>query len=211
MICKHCGAQNREGAFFCYMCGRDFGEESASAMESTSGTELPASSAESPSPAVQQPTSPVYPAVSEQKATDIQSAAKPVKNIGALVCAVIGGVFGMGSGLLWTLGFINALVEVSGYGFYVSSVSFGVLLFALLGVGGGVVTIIGGTQAFRYKRRRSSIALSFTGFACQLVCPIMTLVVYGGFPVGALVLGLGTLLSLPVCLASACLSLKKPM
>ena len=179
MVCKHCGAEIPDGSKVCSVCGQSLEETPA------------------------QPVQPVQPQV-----VVVQQAAKPARNVGALVCAIIGAVFGILAGILWfacgaafsdvdnTLGGVGA-TQIEPY------------LVAIFGIVGSVLTIIGGAQAHAYKKRIVAIVLSWAGCALQLVALIVIFAWLRGSFAAAIMVGIWNIIAFILSLVAACLSLKK--
>lgn len=149
------------------------------------------------------------PAQNNQTTVIVQQQAKPKRNIGALVCAIIGAVFGMLAGVIWMSCFLSAGSLVSQAGFDGSKGTLYGVVLGLLGIGGGVFTLIGGVQAFRYQKRTVAIALSFVGAAFQLGALIATIIIFGSAFIATIAISIETIISLILCIVAACLSLKK--
>lgn len=126
------------------------------------------------------------------------------KNIGALVCAIIGAVLGLVGGILWAtcadaLGSIN-----SGLGGDSTNQTIYLVVFIVLGIGGAVLSLIGGIQAYSYKK--SGLILSVFGLLMQVGCLIAQCVAVEGF---AFLLSACTVVSIILLLVATILSGKK--
>lgn len=146
MFCPKCGKENPNDAKFCSSCGYSLTpfqpkEEGASPQQSAqTGVRF------SGSAATQRP--------------------REKKNTVALVFGIIGAIFAFVGGLLWAscadmINCSDAMPETDGMWIFT-------LLFVVLGIGGSVITLIGGIQAYNYGRGR--FVLSFIGLLFQLGC-----------------------------------------
>ena len=101
------------------------------------------------------------------------------KNIGTLVCAIIGTVFGVISAILWAACADLANSIDSATGGSGNAATLYLALFLILGLGGSVLSLIGGIQAFNYKK--AGLVLSVIGLLMQLGMIIVECVSVGGF------------------------------
>ena len=96
------------------------------------------------------------------------------KNVAALVLAIIGAVFGLIGGILWSA-CAEAVSEVSGDS---TSIIY-LVCFIVLGIGGAVLALVGGIQAFNYKK--GAFALTLVGLLFQVGCLVAACVAVSGF------------------------------
>lgn len=179
MFCKHCGAQNADDAKVCTKCGQ-----------------------------------PLEGAVPVQAGTTVivQQAAAPVKekrNVGVLVCAIIGAIFGILAGILWMACasvFADADAALGAEG---ELLQIEPIIMAVCSLLGAVLTLVGGVYAFRYQKRVAAIVLSWLGAVLQVTCFIVSVVWLSGSFTAAIVVGIWTILSIILSLVAACLSFKK--
>lgn len=94
------------------------------------------------------------------------------KNIAALVLAILGAIAGVVGGIMWAA-CADACADVVG-----SSVGYTVG-FILLGIGGAVLSLVGGIQAFTYKKGR--VVLSVFGLLFEVGALILQCVFIEGF------------------------------
>lgn len=126
------------------------------------------------------------------------------KNTAALVFAIIGAIFGVIGAIMWAAcaeacaGAVGALGGGTGtpVGYMIG--------FLLLGIGGAVVGLIGGLQAFGYKK--AGLPLSVLGLLLQIGNLILECVFVSGFSFG---LSLCTLLAILLFLLQTCFAAKK--
>ena len=119
------------------------------------------------------------------------------KNVAALVCAIVGAVFGVIGGIMWAA-CAEACAEIVG-----SSVGYTVG-FILLGIGGALISLIGGIQAFGFKRGR--LGLSVLGLLMQAGNLVLQCVFVKGF---SFIMSLWTLLALVMLLLATIFAAKK--
>ncbi|MDE5896869.1 MAG: hypothetical protein K2H43_03540 [Clostridia bacterium] len=120
------------------------------------------------------------------------------KNTVALVLAIIGAVFGVLGGIMWAA-CAEACADVSG------GASIGYMVgFILLGIGGAVVSLIGGIQAFSYKK--AGLPLSIVGLVCQVVNLVLECVFVEGF---SFVLSMWTIFSVILLAVATVFAAKK--
>ena len=94
------------------------------------------------------------------------------KNVAAFVLALIGSIFGIIGGLLWAA-CAEACADIVG-----SSTGY-VAAFVILGIGGAIVALVGGIQAFGFKKGR--LVLTIVGLAMQIGHIIVSCVFAEGF------------------------------
>ena len=127
------------------------------------------------------------------------------KNTAALVFAILGAIFGLIGGILWAAcaqtcaGVSSAVGGESGtpVGYMIG--------FICLGIGGALFMLIGGIQAFTYKK--AGTALSILGFLLQIGCLVLQCVFVGGF---SFTLSLCTIVSVLMGLMQAIFAARKP-
>ena len=127
------------------------------------------------------------------------------KNVAALVFGILGAISGLVGAIMWAAcartcaGFSGAM----GGG---SSVPIGYMLgFIALGGGGAVIGLIGGIQAYGFKR--AGLGLSLFALVLEIGDVILEYVFSGGF---SFTLFLSTLLSTLMFLLSTCFAARKP-
>lgn len=120
------------------------------------------------------------------------------KNTASLVLAIIGAVFGMIGGLMWTAcaDTCAGIVE-GGTGYTIG--------FLVLGIGGSVLSLVGGIQA--YGNKSGKMGLSVTGLLCQIANVVLQCVFLGGF---SFVLSLWSILAVILLLVATILAARKP-
>lgn len=148
MFCPKCGKENPNDARFCSACGYAL---------------TPFQQREEGAPSQQQPSQPImhFPG-----AAAAPQRPREKKNTIALVFGILGAVLAFLGGLLWAscadmINCSDALPEMDGVWLYT-------MFFVVLGIGGSVISLIGGIQAYNYGRGR--FVLSFIGLLFQLGC-----------------------------------------
>lgn len=126
------------------------------------------------------------------------------KNTGALVCAIIGAIFAIIGAILWAT-CADALGSVSSaVGGDRGNTTIYLVLFLVLGVGGAVVSLIGGIQAKDYKR--PGFVLSLVGLLMQIGNLITECVSVEGF---SFLLSACTIIAVILLLVATVFSAKK--
>lgn len=100
------------------------------------------------------------------------------KNTAAFVLALIGSIFGLIGGILWTA-CADALNSVESAVAGTGSTTVYLVFFIILGIGGAVLSLVGGIQAFGFKKGR--LALIVAGLLFQVGMLITACVAVGGF------------------------------
>lgn len=118
------------------------------------------------------------------------------KNTASLVLAIIGAICGIIGAIMWTA-CADACANIVG-----SSTGYTVG-FIVLGLGGAVLSLIGGIQA--YKLKKSGFVLSVIGFLFQVGNLVLQCVFAEGF---SFVLSLWTILAIVLLLIETILSKK---
>lgn len=123
------------------------------------------------------------------------------KNTGSLVCAIIGAVFGLIGGILWAacadaVGSVGAAAGAD-----TSSSTVYLVVFLILGIGGAVVSLIGGIRA--YGRNSGAVALSVLGLLMQVGNLVAQCISVEGF---SFVLSLCTIVSIVMLLVATILA-----
>lgn len=127
------------------------------------------------------------------------------KNTAALVFAILGAIFGAIGGIMWAA-CASTCAGVSSAAGGSSATPTGYMIgFLLLGVGGALVSLIGGIQAFRF--RPSGAALTLFGLLMQAGCLVLQCVSVGGF---SFTLSLCTIVAVLMALLQAVFAAKKP-
>ncbi len=120
------------------------------------------------------------------------------KNTAAFVLALIGAILGLIGGILWTA-CADAVNSVGGDG------TVYLVCFIILGMGGAVLALVGGIQAFGFKK--GAFALTFLGLLFQVGMLIAACVAVEGF---SFVLNLCTILSIILLVIAVVFARKKP-
>lgn len=113
------------------------------------------------------------------------------KNTAALVLSILSAIFGLIGGIMWaacarTCAGVSSALGGSG------GIPAGYMIgFIGLGIGGALLTLIGGIQAFSFKK--AGLPLSILGFLLQTGCLVLQCVFLGGF---AFTLSLCTIVSI---------------
>lgn len=127
------------------------------------------------------------------------------KNTAALVFGILGAIFGLIGGILWaacaqTCAGVSMAVGGSG------GTPIGYLIgFIGLGIGGALFLLIGGIQAFGYKK--AGAALTILGFFLQVGCLALQCVSVGGF---SFTLSLCTIVSVLMAFLQIVFAARKP-
>lgn len=119
------------------------------------------------------------------------------KNTAALVLAILGAISGLIGGILWTACADTCSGLVAEAGLYIIG-------FVVLGIGGAVIALIGGIQAFGFKK--SGFVLTLIGLIFQIGQLIFACVFLGGF---SFILNLWTILSIILLLVAVILAHRK--
>lgn len=120
------------------------------------------------------------------------------KNTAALVLSILGAIFGVIGGILWaTCADTCADIVQSSTGYTIG--------FIALGVGGSVLSLIGGIQAFGFKK--AGLPLSVVGLLLQVGNFVLECVFLGGF---SFVLSLWTILAMIMLVIATVFAAKKP-
>lgn len=126
------------------------------------------------------------------------------KNTAALVFGILGGIFGLIGAIMWAA-CAKTCADVSGGLGESASIPIGYMLgFIGLGGGGAVVGLIGGIQAYGYKR--VGLGLSVFALLLEIGDFILEIVFLGGF---SFTLFLATMLSVLMFLLSTCFAARK--
>lgn len=112
------------------------------------------------------------------------------KNTVSLVLAIIGAIFGIVGAIMWT-----ACADTCAN--IVGSSTLYTVGFLVLGLGGAVISLIGGVQAFGFKRGK--VALSVVGLLMQVGNLVLQCVFAEGF---SFVLSLWTILAIILLLVA---------
>lgn len=101
------------------------------------------------------------------------------KNTAGFVLALIGAIFGLIGGILWTAcaDAVNGVSSSVGGSGNESTIY--MVCFIILGIGGAVISLIGGIQAFGYKK--GGLVLTIVGLLFQIGMLIASCVYVGGF------------------------------
>lgn len=118
------------------------------------------------------------------------------KNTASLVLAIIGAICGLIGGIMWAT-CADACANIVG------SSTLYTVLFLVFGIGGAVISLIGGIKAFTYQKGR--FGLSLFGWLLQVANLIVQCVFAEGF---SFVLSLWTLLAIILLLVATILSRK---
>lgn len=121
-----------------------------------------------------------------------------MKNTGSFVCSLIGAIFGLIGGILWTA-CADAVNTIAG------NSTLYLILFIVLGIGGAVLALVGGIQALHFKK--GGLALTLFGLLFQIGLVIAACVYVGGF---SFLLTLPTLVAVILLLVGTILAAKKP-
>lgn len=116
------------------------------------------------------------------------------KNTASLVLAIIGSIFGIIGAVLWSACADTCANIVGSSSWYTAG-------FIVLGLGGAIVSLIGGIQAFGFKRGR--FALSVIGLIMQVGNLILQCVFAEGF---SFILSCCTILSIILLLIATILA-----
>ncbi|MCM1289356.1 MAG: hypothetical protein NC132_01710 [Corallococcus sp.] len=128
-----------------------------------------------------------------------------MKNTGAFVCGLLGAIFGLIGGILWTAcaDVLNSAVTAAGGNG--GSMTIYLVCFIVLGIGGAVLALIGSIQSFHFKK--GGFALTLLGFLFQVGHLVANCVGVGGF---SFLLNICTLVSIILLLVATILARKKP-
>lgn len=127
------------------------------------------------------------------------------KNTAALVFSILGAIFGLIGGILWaacaqTCADFSTAVGGSG------GTPIGYMIgFIGLGIGGALFMLIGGIQAYGYKK--AGAALSVLGLLLQVGCLVLQCVSVKGF---SFTLSLCTIVAVLMALMQAIFAARKP-
>ncbi len=119
------------------------------------------------------------------------------KNTAALVFSILGAIFGVIGAIMWAACADTCANVVGSSTLYTMG-------FIVLGVGGGVLSLIGGIQAFGFKA--SGFALSIIGFLMQVGNLVLECVFAEGF---SFILSLWTLLAIVMLLLATIFAKRK--
>lgn len=119
------------------------------------------------------------------------------KNVAALVFSILGTVFGIIGAIIWAA-CADTCADIVG------SSTMWTVGFIVLGVGGGVVSLIGGIQAFRF--RPAGFVMSLLGCLLQVGTLVLECVFVEGF---SFVLSLWTLLAIVMLVLATVFSKRK--
>lgn len=120
------------------------------------------------------------------------------KNTAAFVLALLGAIFGLIGGILYAACADACATVVKSSTGYIAG-------FAILGVGGAVIALIGGIQSFGFKKGGFFLILS--GLLMQVGQLILACVFIGAF---SFALNLWTILAIVMLVVSAIFAAKKP-
>ncbi|MDE7158157.1 MAG: hypothetical protein K2N74_01135 [Clostridiales bacterium] len=120
------------------------------------------------------------------------------KNTAALVLAILGSIAGLIGGIMWAT-CADTCANIVG------SSTIYTICFIVLGIGGAVLSLIGGIQAFRFKSGR--LGLSVVGLLCQIANLVLECVFIKGF---SFILSIWTLLAVILLLVATFLAAKEP-
>lgn len=120
------------------------------------------------------------------------------KNTASLVLAIFGAIFGIIGGLMWTA-CADTCADIVGGG---TGYTIG---FLVLGIGGAVLSLIGGIQA--YGNKSGKMGLSVTGLLCQIANIVLQCVFLGGF---SFILSLWSILAAILLLLATVFAARKP-
>lgn len=129
-----------------------------------------------------------------------------MKNTGAFVCGLIGAIFGLIGGILWTACADVLNTAVSAAGGDGGSMTVYLVCFIILGIGGAVLALIGGIQAFHFKK--GGFLCTLLGLLFQVGHLIANCVGVGGF---SFLLNICTIVSIILLLVATILACKKPV
>lgn len=126
------------------------------------------------------------------------------KNVAALVLAIFGAVFGLIGGILWSAcaNFVSELQQATDGG---NSGTIYLVCFIVLGIGGAVLALVGGIQAYNYKK--GALVLTLIGLLFEVGCLIASCVSISGF---SFVLSLCTIVSIILLIVAVVFAAKKP-
>lgn len=122
------------------------------------------------------------------------------KNTAAFVLALLGAIFGLIGGILWAA-CADAINSVADDG----STTVYLVFFIILGIGGAVVSLVGGIQAFGFKK--GAFVLTLIGLLLQVGMLICACVAVGGF---SFLLNLCTIVSIILLIIAVVFARRKP-
>ena len=104
------------------------------------------------------------------------------KNVAALVLGIIGAIFAFLGGILWAAcsSAVGTVADAVGDSGEKVNQTIYMAVYIILGIGGGVLSLIGSIQAFNLKRKPGLI-LSILGFVFQIGVLIASCIQVGGF------------------------------
>lgn len=125
------------------------------------------------------------------------------KNTGALVCSIIGAIFAILGGILWAscADAVGAIGSAAGGDSTLPTVY--MVVFLILGIGGGAIALLGGIRAYGGKSKATFLCV--LGFLTQIGNLIAQCVCVSGF---SFLLSLSTLLAIVLLLIASILSAK---
>ena len=123
---------------------------------------------------------------------------KKVKNTACFVCALIAAIFGLIGGILWSA-CASACAEMGA-----DDGTLYLIGFIILGIGGSVVALIGGIQAYGFKK--AGFPLVLVGLLLQVGQLILACVAVEGF---SFVLNLCTIVSIILLIVAVVFARRK--
>lgn len=127
------------------------------------------------------------------------------KNTAALVFGILGGIFGLIGAIMWAA-CAKTCADVSGGLGGDTTISAGYMLgFIALGGGGAVMGLIGGIQAYGFKR--VGLGLSVFALLLEIGDLVLEYLFLGGF---SITLFLATILSVLMLFLATCFAARKP-
>lgn len=126
------------------------------------------------------------------------------KNTAALVFGILGGIFGLIGAIMWAA-CAKTCADVSGGLGGSTSLPIGYMLgFLALGGGGAVMGLIGGIQAYGF--RRAGLVLSIFALLFEIGDLVLEFVFLGGF---SFTLFIATIVAILMCFLEVCFAARK--
>lgn len=190
-VCPCCGTTVAANAKFCHNCGTQFGYPALPPQT----RRLPANDYYEEAyyePAYEAPRTQARP----------RPAAKRRGNVPSLVLAILGALFGIIGAILWATVADFAGAVVGGFGGDNSTQTVYLVCFIVLGVGGALLSLIGGICA-HVGKRGAGIGLSVVGFLFQIGSFVTQCVAVSGVD---FLFSLPTMLAIVLLLIATCFS-----